>query len=164
MDVWKASQDEYDLLEHVIRQYHLEKLSELMGRFEIIFKEKAGISGGRVQQAKLRKAGKDLKTLADNDAMYVLEIAADEWQSMDTKDRTALIDHHLCSIHVTEKPDTSERSYRIVPPDFVGYRSEIERWGVWRYLNREDEEGDAVIDNLFGNAPANQEDDDDAPL
>lgn len=150
MDVWKAGSGVYDLMQEILKRHHVERLFDVEDKIQIIFREKAGVAGGRIVQGKTRKANPILKVLHSDDSMFIIEIAADEWQNMTDKEKYALLDHHLCSIHVTENKQ-GERKFTIAPPDFQGFKGEIERHGVWRYANTVDEEDDEdVISALFG--------------
>lgn len=158
-DVWKAGADVYALMNECIKR-HLPDLLDISDKIEIVFKEKASTPQGRVIAGKTRRAPALLKVLADNESIFIIEIGADIWQQYGADDRAALLTHHLCSISVKENAQTGERSYGIAPPDFIGYKKEIELYGVWRYLNVEDEEDEEnVIDKLFGpDAPWNKDD------
>lgn len=152
MDVWKAGPDVYEFLHQTLKAYHLERLYDLEGKIEVVFKEKASTPGGKVVMASTKKVNPMLKVLHGSEALFIFEIAADEWQNMTDKEKLALMDHHLCSISTKESKE-GDVTYSVAPPDFVGYRAEIERHGVWRYLNRNDEDdADDVIASLFGKA------------
>lgn len=151
MDVWKAGEDIHSLMKEILKRHHVERLFDLEDKITILFREKSGITGGRVIHAKTRKASPMLKVLhPEDETMFLIEIGAEEWLAFGDKEKSALLDHHLCSIHVEEGKEGS-RKFKIAPPDFVGYKGEIERHGVWRYLNTHDEEDEEdVIDSLFG--------------
>ena len=151
MELSKAGKDVYALMESVLKRFHMERLWLIEDKIEIVFREKASTPGGRVVQGRTKKVPPLLSVLAESEAIFVIELAEDEWAKMGPEEKEALIDHHLCSMMVEENPQTSNISYKIAPPDFIGYRGEIERHGVWRYLNHGDtEDEDNVIELLFG--------------
>jgi hypothetical protein len=151
MELTKAGKDVYDLMKSVLQRHHVDRLYMVEDQIEIIFREKASCPGGRVIQGKTKKAPPLLKALSESEAIFIIELAMDEWVKMDPSEKEAIIDHHLCSMMVDENAQTGNISYKIAPPDFIGYRGEIERHGVWRYLNTADEEdGETVIEKLFG--------------
>jgi hypothetical protein len=151
MDVWKAGSEVHTLMSEILKRHHVERLYDMESKIAIIFREKSGITGGRIIHAKTRKASPLLKVLhPEDETMFLIEIGAEQWLEFSDKEKEALLDHHLCSIHVEESKEGA-RNFKIAPPDFVGYKGEIERHGVWRYLNTHDEEDeDDVIDQLFG--------------
>lgn len=152
MDYWKAGQQVYDMKSEIISRFH-PHLALIDNNIGIMFREKASVSAGRVIQGRTKKANKQLEVFHADDMVFIIELAADEWGKMSNEEQIALLDHHLCSMQAEEKDDGSI-NYKIAPPDFVGYKAEIERHGVWRYANQEDEDGaESVIMNLFGNNP-----------
>lgn len=159
MDQWKAGDDVYELMRELIRRHHAERLIDISDQIEIVFREKSFKSGGRVFAGKLSKAPKLMSVLGVSDCKFVLQIGADMWEVYSNEERAALLEHHLYSISFKESKDGVGGSYSIAAPDFVGFKEEIQRYGVWRYLNAEnDEEGDNVIPSLFGDAASPQDD------
>jgi len=156
MDVWKAGSEEHNLLEKVLDQWHLERLVDLKGKIAVVFREKATRPGGRVVQSKMRRSPQLLAVLEDSEVAFVVEIAADEWQKFSGDEKVALMDHHLCSIHVDENT-AGERAYKIAPPDFIGYEGEIQRHGMWRNLNASSENAEEVLSQLFPTPPSDEE-------
>jgi len=130
MDIWKAGKDVMDQVENLIMQHHHE-LSPFTKEIAILFREKAGKSGGVPILGRSKKSPPILNVLGDGDYKFIIEIAADEWANLTDVQKTALLDHHLCACTV-EQDKNGEDKFMITPPDFVGYRGELERHGIWR--------------------------------
>ena len=85
-------------------------------------------------------------------------LAGDEWQhNLDEKQKKALLDHHLCSMLIDEDDDAGTIKCSVKPPDFTGYREEIERWGFWR--PESDPDAPTPVEQMFGVKPEEDEGD-----
>lgn len=153
MDIFKAEKGVYELMYEVLKRHHAGRLVDIMDQIQIVFRETASVVGGKVIQGKTRRANSILEVLHGDKSMFIIELAADVWQSFDDKQKYALLDHHLCAIHVSENKQ-GDRTYKVGPPDFEGFRGEIERHGVWRFPVVPDDENpvdeEDLIDSLFG--------------
>lgn len=98
----------------------------------VIFREKASKKGGKIILGNAKKAPALVGVLGETDYKFILEIAADEWQSLNSKEKTGLIDHLLCACRVEENANTGEMKCFIAPPDVSFYWDELDRNGDWR--------------------------------
>jgi hypothetical protein len=116
----------------------------------VVFREKAKEApGGQVILGTSKKAPALLSVLTDQEFQYkfIIELAEDSWHSLDPKQQEALIFHHLCSLRVEEDPDKGEIKCQLRPPDFYGYKEEVEKYGMWRPY---DEEVLSAVEQMFG--------------
>lgn len=148
MDVWKANEDVRGVAVDLIANYH-PHLAVYIDQIAIVFREKAAKAGGQVVLGKSKKATILLGVLGDVDYKFIIELAADEWSRLTSDEQKALIDHHLCACRVDEDAKTGNVKFYIAPPDFVGYRGEIERHGIWRPDPSAEEPGASPIEQLF---------------
>ena len=155
--MWKAGDEVRDIMLDLVSKYHPHLAN---AEIAIVFKEKASKAGGRAILGKSKKAPPLVNVLGDTEYVFVMELASDEWDELTQKQQFALVDHHLCSMRGDEDPQTAEMKYYLVPPDFSAYFSEIERHGVWRTPPAEDEEGQSIIEQLFGSKGDKEEDED----
>jgi hypothetical protein len=147
--MWKAGDEVRDIMMDLISKYHPHLAT---ADIAIIFKEKASKAGGRAILGKSKKAPPLANVLGDTKYVFVIELASDEWEALSQKQQYALLDHHLCSMRGDEDPQNGEMKYYLVPPDFSAYFAEIERHGVWRTPPVDTEEGQSIIEQLFGAA------------
>jgi len=130
-EIWKAEQSVVDIMIKYVTAHH-GHLAPYVDQIAVIFREKASKVGGCIVLGKHKKAPLLVNILGDVDYTFIIELAADEWHSLNTMQREALIDHHLCGCRVDINPKTGDPKFYIAPPDYVGYRGEIERHGLWR--------------------------------
>lgn len=149
MDIWKANDDVRDIVKELITNYH-PHLAMSLDEIAVVFREKASKVGGQVVLGKSRKATILLGVLGDVDYKFIIELAADEWSHLDPAQQRALLDHHLCACRVDEDSKTGNLKFYIAPPDFVGYRGEIERHGIWRPDPSANTPGASPIEQLLG--------------
>lgn len=148
MQTWKAGEDVLEMVEDLIRNHH-PMLLMVKDEITVLFREKAQERCGKVLLGITKKAPTNLPVLTDKKFLYkfIIEIGADTWQGLSQHQRMALLDHHLCSMRVEENAETGNVSYSIRPPDFKGYRGEVERWGMWWPI---DGETLSIIEQMFG--------------
>jgi len=139
MEMYVANKDIHEMMYTIIRDYHHDLLA-VMDEIVIIFREKASKSGGKAVLGKSKKAPPLIHLLGDKDYKFIIELAADVWNNeLATTQQVALLDHHLCACRMDFDEKTGEYKCSIAPPDFVGYKDEIERHGVWRPSDDEGE-------------------------
>jgi len=147
MEIWKAGPDVMKTLRDLIKKHHphLVLIEEDIG---VVYREKAREVAGVTILGATRKAPPLLPVLTDKKFTYkfIIELGADAWQALDDRQRQACLDHHLCSMRVEEDPDSGEVKCSIRPPDFIGYKEEVERWGMWRPM---DEETMTAFEQMF---------------
>lgn len=153
MDVWIAEDDVQETMRELISQYHPD-LVAVEKQTTLVFREKATKAGDGVFLGKSKKAPPLLGVLTDTDWKFVIELAWDEWQSLNSKQRVALIDHHLCAcrVELDQKTQDVKRCY-IQPPDVAFYKDEVERHGFWRTGHHKPPEDDLIME-LFGDDQA----------
>lgn len=150
MDVWKVK-DEDGIMESVrelIANHHPD-LVAVEKEIAVVFREKAASAGDLVQLGKARKAPSLLGVLTDTDWKFVLEIAHDEWQSLNNKQRLALLDHLLCSCRTDEDETTGDVKKCYIQPPIPYHKEEVERHGWWRtgHMTPPDQ---TLIEQIFG--------------
>lgn len=139
MTEWRHAPEVHAIAEEVIDDHH-PHLANAPIRY--VFRDTASVSRGRVVLGRARKVsglnaylvGLVGRERVDPPAdFFVLEIAADEWQRLDIKQRVALVDHELCHLWVEEPADPLEhRKLRIVGHDVEEFTEVIQRHGLWR--------------------------------
>ena len=148
-DIYKASEDLVKRVKAIIKAHHPE-LFLIQDEIAVLIRDKAGKRGGRVVYGKSMKAPKILEVLGDIDYKFILELAGDEWQNLNSPQQTALLDHHLCALRAEEDENTGEVRYFVAPPDIGYYYDELGRHGNWRpELDGEDAEdltGEPIAD------------------
>ena len=149
--IWEAGPDIYKAVKSLIPKYH-PHLVEVLDQIFIIFKEKASTPGGVTVAGKTRKAPNllalGLVTENHRKIVYIIEIGHDYWKTLADKQKTALLDHHLCAMTATENEQTGATTFGVKPPDFVGYRDEVERWGLWRPT--QNPKAPTLVEQMFG--------------
>lgn len=147
MELWKAGNEVMQQLQTLIANHH-PHLALIEGDIGVIFREKAIEKSGKVTLGTTKKAPPLLGVLTDKKYNYkfLIELGADVWQTLSDRQRLALLDHHLCSMVVEEDEDKGTLTCSIRPPDFFGYKDEVERWGMWRPL---DDDTLTVLEHMF---------------
>ena len=149
--IWEAGPDIYKAVKSLIPKYH-PHLVDVADDLFIYFKEKASTPGGVIVAGKTKKAPNlmslGLVTENHRKITFLIELGYDYWKALGDKQKTALLDHHLCAMTATESEQTGSMVYGIKPPDFVGYRDEVERWGLWRPA--QDPKAQTLVEQMFG--------------
>lgn len=148
MDYWKAGKEVMGIVKKLIANYH-PHLALIEEDIVVVFKDKASEKCGLVIPGNTKKAPPLMKVLTDKkfDYKFIIEIGANAWNEFDDRQRHALIDHHLCAMKVEEDAKEGGIKCSIRPPDFVGYKEEVERWGMWRPM---DDDTLSIIEEMFG--------------
>jgi hypothetical protein len=149
-DYWQAPDEVYDTMKELVANNHPD-LALAVDEIAIVFKEKAGKSGGRAVLGKASKVSPLANALANKPYKFVLELGADVWEhGLTSKQREALLDHLLCSCHGDEDPKSGEMKWSVVKPDLMAFRDNIERYGMWH--PPEEESADAAssaVEEMF---------------
>jgi len=149
-DYWHAADDIYDTMKELVAHNHPD-LALAVDEIAIVFKEKAGKSGGRAVLGKASKVAPLANALSAKPYKFVLEIGADQWEhGLTSKQREALLDHLLCSCHGDEDPKSGEMKWSVVKPDLSAFRDNIERYGMW--FPSDEESADAAssaVEEMF---------------
>jgi hypothetical protein len=157
--VWKAESEVVDLAMELIGQHHPD-LALVSDEIAIIFREKAGKAGGEVVLGKSRKASPLFGVLGETDYKFIIELAMDEWLGLTSKQKRALIDHHLCACRTEEDPKSGNLRCFIAPPEVSMFFDEMDRYGDWR-PRPDDEDAPPIspVEELFGKTGDADEDD-----
>ena len=148
VDIWIASKDVYDVAKALIAKYHTH-LAVIEDEIAIVFREKASKSGGRVVLGKSKKAPNIISVLGSKSYKFVLELAADEWQSLNGKQQTALLDHLLCYCGGEEDEKTGGMKWLLRSPELSFFEDELSRHGNWRPSEKTEEEQTALDELIF---------------
>ena len=148
MEIWKAGPDVMKSVSTLIGKHH-PHLALIEEDIIVVFREKATEKAGKVIMGATKKATPLLAILTDKKFTYkfIVEIGADVWKELDNRQQQALLDHHLCSMKVEEDANSGEIKCSLRPPDFLGYKEEVERWGMWRPM---DDDTLSIIEQMFG--------------
>lgn len=148
MDYWKAGKDVMDRVRKLIANYH-PNLALIEDEIAVVFKDKATERGGVVIPGNTKKAPALMSVLTDKKFEYkfIIEIGADIWNNLTNAQQEALLDHHLCAMLVEEDEKSGGIKCSLRLPDFVGYKEEFERHGMWRPM---DDDTLSVIEEMFG--------------
>jgi predicted metallopeptidase len=112
------------LAEELIRTVH-PLLSEC--RIGFVFRDEAGTSGGKTVLAKTGKVPDKLKPLLQDELDILIVIAEDQWTTLESEQRRALIDHELCHIAM------GNNGWTIRAHDIEEFGEIIQRYGLWNY-------------------------------
>jgi hypothetical protein len=148
MERWKAGPDVMKKVTTLIAKYH-PHLALVEKEIAVVFREKATEKAGKVIMGNTSKATPLIEILTDKKFSYrfIVEIGADVWENeLDNTQQLALLDHHLCAMKV-EDDGNGGYKYSLRPADFVGYKEEVERWGMWRPM---DDDTLSIIEKMFG--------------
>lgn len=137
-DSWKADPDTILLMQQTIAKWH-PTLALVDKNIAVVMRAKAAKSGGDPVLGVARKAPPILSVLTDGEYEFILEIAADEWQTLTNNQREALMDHLLSHCKVEEEEGTGEVKCSIQKPDVFFFYDELKRHGDWRPRRQEDE-------------------------
>jgi len=160
VQIWKAEKEIVESMRALIKEYHPD-LFLIQDEIALVFREKAGRLGGEVVLGKSKKASPMFGVLGDTDWKFIIELAADEWADLTARQRTALLDHHLCACRCEEDGDSGEVKCFIAPPDVSMFFDELDRYGDWRPRPDDSERGPSVVEELFGKSNKGTDDGDD---
>ena len=143
--LWKAGEDVHEIVRKLVGANHPD-LALVVDEIVVIFRDKAGKSGGRVNLGSARKVAPAANAIGNTDYKFVLEIGADLWEyGLDTVKREALLDYLLCHCICDEDEQTGDPKCSIARPDVIAFKENVERYGLWypaeEDIESEDEEG-----------------------
>ena len=155
--MYKAEPQVYDIMRDLVGQYHPD-LALVVDEIAIVFREKAASAGGRPVYGKARKATPLLGVLGDTDYKFILELAADEWLNLTSRQHQALIDHLLCACRADEEDGAIK--CHMAPADVEFFFDELDRWGDWRPrpanedgTDGENGSGTSIVEDVFVRKP-----------
>lgn len=145
-EMWKASNEVHQMLRELVGQNHPD-LAILIGatrdvdEIQIIFKEKSRKAGGKVDLGAVRRVSPVANALGNTNYKFVIELPADVWEhDLDSKQREALLDYHLCACRC-EEDKSGEMKCSKAKPDFIAFRENLERYGMWFPKDASSDEG-----------------------
>ena len=150
-DFWKAGVDVHEIIKRLVANNHPD-LVLVLDEIVVVFRDKAGKSGGKVTLGTSRKVAPIANAIGNTSYKFMLEIGADVWENeLDNVKREALLDHLLCSCRCEEDPKTAEPKCSIAKPDIAAFRDNIERYGMW-FPKDEGGGGDtsSPVEEIFG--------------
>jgi len=98
-------------------------------KFKYIFKEKASKKGGKPVLGAVKKVSPMMKFLIEVD--FIMEIPLDTWNELDSRKRTALVDHLLERCQGEEDEQTAEMKWSVREPDVHEFGTILSRYGAW---------------------------------
>ena len=128
---WVAEDSVQDSMKALVAQYH-PRLAMIVDEIIVIFRKKSPEVGSLVIPGKTSKAPSILALLGKKDYRFIITLGEDVWKNHNSKEREALLDHHLCACGATENPQTGEMKYYVRPSDVSFYQEEVTRHGFWR--------------------------------
>lgn len=145
-DFWKAPTDVQDIVTRLVAQHHPD-LALDVEEILVIFRDKAGKSGGKTVYGTPRKVTPLMEVLAGGDCRWILEVAHDKWEyDLTARQREALLDHLLCACRAEEDEKSGEIKRSIAKPDIQAFRENVERYGMW-FPQEEGDEEDGTEDS-----------------
>lgn len=149
MEYWKANEDVHNRMKQLVGQYHPD-LALVVDEIAIVFKEKAGTTGGQVVLGRAMKPPALVNALAEKKVEFILEIGADTWEELPNRKQEALLDHLLCGC-LAEEEDGSLKTKNLAC-DVMAYRANVERYGMWFPVPPTDEDQPPVdpVGEMFG--------------
>lgn len=137
--IWKAAEDIKERVDKLIAHRHPD-LALVSDEICVVFKEKAGKSGGQVVYGRALKCSDYMNVIGGTNYSYIIELGADTWvQDLDTTQQEALLDSILCSMKVEEDEKSGEIKLGVIKPDIQAFRKNVEKYGMW-FPNEEEEE------------------------
>lgn len=131
MEFWKASKDIQDLVAELVAKHHPD-LALVLDQIVVVFKEKAGTSGGQVVLGTASKSSALMNALSGENYQFILTLGSDQWEnSLTGKQREALLDSLLCACRAEEDPKTGDPKCVVARPDIIAFRENLERYGMW---------------------------------
>ena len=146
MDFWKANKEIHEKVLELIGANHPD-LALISDEIVVVFREKAGKSGGQVVLGNSKKVSALANALGNTDYKFILEVAADQWENeLTSKQREALLDHLLTGCRCEEDPISGGFKLTVARPDIMAFRENVERYGMWFPV---EEESPSPVEEMF---------------
>jgi hypothetical protein len=150
VDIWKANDEVHAKIKELIGQNHPD-LALISDEIVIVFRGKAGKSGGQVILGNSKKVAALANAIGNTDFKFVIEIAADLWeQELSSKQQEALLDHLLTACRCEEDPKNGEFKCSVAKPDIMAFRENVERYGMWFPVESNEDDGPSPVEEMFG--------------
>lgn len=133
-----------DIAVRLIAAHHTHLLDNGHVRVEYLFRSETQETNGKTVWGKARKvsslnaflaipkdeASSDIAEAPEVEPFFVIEIAADVWRTISSKQRIALVDHELshCRVRLTD----GTVKLAVAPHDIEAFESDVRRHGLWR--------------------------------
>ena len=152
VEVWKANSDVHNKIKELVGQHHPD-LALVLDEIVVVFREKAGKSGGKVVLGSSKKVAAIANAIGGTDYKFVLEVASDLWEhELTSKQREALLDHLLTACRCEEDPKSGDIKCSVAKPDIMAFRENVDRYGMWFPKDDDDDdEGPSPVEAVFGN-------------
>lgn len=148
--IWKASTEIHAQMNTLIGQYHPD-LALVSKEIVVVFREKAGKSGGQVVLGNSKKVAALANAIGNTDYKFVIELAADQWEhELTSRQREALLDHLLTACRCEEDPKSGEVKCTVAKPDITAFRENVDRYGMWFPKPDEKDKGPTPVEQMFG--------------
>jgi hypothetical protein len=149
--IWKASKEIHEQMMGLIGKNHPD-LALVSTDIVVVFKEKAGKSGGQVVLGNSKKVAAIANAIGGTDFKFVIELAADQWENeLTSKQREALLDHLLTACRCEEDPKSGEMKCSVAKPDIMAFRENVERYGMWFPKPEDKATAPTPVEEMFGN-------------
>ena len=151
VEIWKANDEVHATVRTLVATHHPD-LALVVDEIVVVFREKAGKSGGQVILGSSKKVQALANALNNTSYKFVMEVAADQWEhELGSKQREALIDHLLTACRCEEDPKTGNLKCTVAKPDIMAFRENIERYGMWFPRDDPDEpNAPSPVEEMFG--------------
>ena len=150
VDIWKANDEVHAKMKELVANNHPD-LALVVDEIVVVFREKAGKSGGQVVLGNSKKVAPIANAIGNTDYKFVLEVAADQWEhELTSKQREALLDHLLTACRCEEDPKSGDLKCTVAKPDIMAFRENVERYGMWFPVEEAEEEGPSPVEEMFG--------------
>lgn len=135
MTTYRHAPEVKAIADKLIGKHHRD-LRDVKDRIRYVFRDEAAVTKGRTVLGKARSVGGLNAWLAEPidheaPAFYVMEIAEDEWEQLDDRQRVALVDHELCHF-APEVNDEGVWQLKIRAHDLEEFVAVVQRNGMWR--------------------------------
>jgi hypothetical protein len=150
VDIWKANDEVHASVKELIGQNHPD-LALISDEIVIVFREKAGKSGGQVILGNSKKVAALANAIGNTDFKFVIEVAADLWENeLSSRQQEALLDHLLTACRCDEDPKSGEFKCSVAKPDIMAFRENVERYGMWFPVESKEDDGPSPVEEMFG--------------
>jgi hypothetical protein len=110
----------------LLPNYHAELVS---ARIKYVFVSEASKKGGHDLYGRVKRVSGFLEWAIECD--FLIEVALDKWNELETHQRTALVDHLLERCTGEEDEKTGNMRWKLREPDVQEFSSILDRHGAW---------------------------------
>lgn len=138
--------DAAELGRELIRENHRHLIHHNV-RVEFLFRDDTPKNQGKERWGEAKKisgvnallrsleAGEKLEGIEEvekaNKPFFIILLSHPIWKKLKTPQKRALLDHELMHCYA-DYDDSGDVKLSLLPHDFEGFESEVERWGLWR--------------------------------